>query len=565
LTQPDDRTVSQVRHPVAEVLLDGKVARWSEWSVNQTGNCNADTFHVTLPVRLLRAGYGLPYWATAPQAEIEIRAGFADDEGIVPPDLPPLIIGEVDNVEHDLQGRTLTLTGRDYSSRFLENKTSEKFQNQTSSQIAAFLAARRGLAHDPGAITATTTKVGRYYEIDNARLTSEQSEWDLLTFLAQQEQFDVWVRGDNLYFQPPRDPAMPTYDLEWNEPTEEQTASGTASGLHFTRDLTVAKDIIVKIHSWNQKQQKGFTKAFWAPKLAGRNAAPHGVGHEVIDQSGNRPDKDAPDKDAKVYSYTIPNLTPDQALREAERRATEFTRHELVLSGSLPGDLTLDPRSVVRLLGVDQWNGIYRPDSVSRHYSLSNGFTMQLRAKNHPSRIPVPTVCIWQAPAVSIVTVSNDALMTPGIELKCVPPDAPPAGADWKINWLLNPASTVGGWIVQEISGTIVQGGDAKDILYWEAWEVAAGSSTIKLPPRPQSWGDPPLTDDTFHVEHKPPTGSATIKASARFYEGLTLPPSFTLNNSTTFAGGGYSTTEDPHLPLDNASNEKTRDWSTQW
>jgi hypothetical protein len=48
--------------------------------------------------------------------------------------------------------------------------------------------------------------------------------------------------------------------------------------------------------------------------------------------------------------------------------------------------LTLDPRSVVLLLGVDQWNGIYRPDSVSRQVSLSNGFTMQLRAKNHPTR-----------------------------------------------------------------------------------------------------------------------------------------------------------------------------------
>jgi hypothetical protein len=39
----------------------------------------------------------------------------------------------------------------------------------------------------------------------------------------------------------------------------------------------------------------------------------------------------------------------------------------------------------------------------------------------------------------------------------------------------------------------------------------------------------------------------------------------FTLNNSATFAGGGYSTNENPHLPLDNASNEVPRDWSTRW
>jgi hypothetical protein len=44
--------------------------------------------------------------------------------------------------------------------------------------------------------------VGRYYEIDHARLTNDISQWTLLNYLAQEEGFDLNVTGSTLNFQP---------------------------------------------------------------------------------------------------------------------------------------------------------------------------------------------------------------------------------------------------------------------------------------------------------------------------------------------------------------------------
>ena len=56
-------------------------------------------------------------------------------------------------------------------------------------------------------------------------------------------------------------------------------------------------------------------------------------------------------------------------------------------------------------------------------------------------------------------------------------------------------------------------------------------------------------------------TGSH-LTGSARFYEGLTLPPSFTPNNAATAAGVLPATANDPRLSLKNATAPVKRDWT---
>jgi hypothetical protein len=108
--------------------------------------------------------------------------------------------------------------------------------------------------------------------------------------------------------------------------------------------------------------------------------------------------------------------------------------------------------------------------------------------------------------------------------------------------WQLAHASPRGGYIVEQVTRTIL--GTTADgspitpssIQYWQAWQVAAGSDAP---------GDPQASFANTALAGC--TGEESISAVARFYEGLTLPPSFAAGKSP-YAGGRPSSTVDPHL-----------------
>lgn len=307
----------------------------------------------------------LAWWSSTPFAFVEVFAGFDDGTGNV--SWMPLIYGQLDDVSVDLVRRTITLTGRDLSAQMIDTRTTEKFQNLTSSEIAQQIALRHGL---DSTVQSTPTRVGTYYEIENARLTREESEWDLLVYLAEQEGFDVWVSGQTLYFQPSPAASTTPYPLTWIEPGDGTLAANFID-LRMERALTLARDVIVKVQSWNQSQQQSFIKTYKVSQTS------------KSQQAGGI---------AQTYSYSVPNLTPDQALQWAKSKAEEITRHERVITAELPGDNLLNTRTMVKLTGTGTgWDQLYFPDTIDRHISADGGYRMTLRAKNHS---PQSTVVI---------------------------------------------------------------------------------------------------------------------------------------------------------------------------
>jgi hypothetical protein len=117
---------------------------------------------------------------------------------------------------------------------------------------------------------------------------------------------------------------------------------------------------------------------------------------------------------------------------------------------------------------------------------------------------------------------------------------------NWDRKWQLAHSSPKGGYIVEEVSRTIL--GTKPDgspitpssIKYWQAWQVPAGSN---------------VPGDAFDSFAPPPggTGEDTISAVARFYEGLTLPPAFAVGKSP-YAGERLSSTTDPKLSTSSAT-----------
>lgn len=358
--QPGDLNpvaLSGVRQPVVEFTVNGiPVPGLIEAEVTNNTHFASDTFHAVLALSELPAAFGADYWSNSTDDRIGIAAGFVGER------LMPLILGQVDEIDYDPVRRTITLSGRDLSAPLIDAKTAEKFVNQTSSQIAETLAARHGLVP---VTQATSTKAGTYYSHEHVVLTQEQSEWDLLTYLAEQEGFDVWVSGDRLHFEPSPLPTNPAYKLVW----DEEALASNALDIRLTRSQTLARDVIVVVRSWNQKQQRAFKVTF---KVTQANKSQR-VGGK-----------------AQIYSFNVPNLTRDQCLALAKSKAEEITRHERVLTASLPGDSRLTTRAMVHLVGAGSgWDQLYYPDSVTRRISFEEGYRMDLRAKNHSTQSTV--------------------------------------------------------------------------------------------------------------------------------------------------------------------------------
>ena len=359
LNDPEIRT--GFRKPSLLVLLNGQPLTYAiDAEVTNNNHYQADRFSASFWM-----GPGESWWE-ADTVLLDIQA--STDEGQA---FASLIIGEVANVTIDLLHRLVRVDGRDLTSRFIEAKTQETFRNQTSSQVAATLAGRHGLTAD---VVATNTLVGRYYVQDHDHLkhgefTRTTTEWDLLTYLAGLEGYDVWVSGTTLHFKPATKPDATPWLVQWSI-DEASVPVSNAIELSLVRNLTLAKDLVVEVKSWSSAKGSGFTKIAKASKQRGqKGTAKGGAKHE--------------DEPQKIV-ITRPNLTEDQAQKLATSVLAEETRHERVIRWREPADPVLTARSMVRLEGTGtSWDQAYFVASVQRRIGISSGFVMQIEAKNH--------------------------------------------------------------------------------------------------------------------------------------------------------------------------------------
>jgi len=324
--------------------------------VTSASHYGADRFRATVALGVDEIATA-QYWAS--QTNILLDVQFSIDAGL---SYVSLIQGLVDVVSIELPAEVVHLEGRDLSSALIETRTQETFANRTSSEIATILAGRHGLTP---VVTDTSTPVGRYYQDEHDHITLNQfsrsmTEWDLITFLAGKESYEVYVHGQSLYFEPGAQSTMPVSVL----------SSSDFEDLRLERSLTLARDISVTVKSWNTKQQTAFVQT--ARSLAGSGGASIGA--------------------SQNYVYIRPNLTMSDALSLAQRKLAELSSHERVMEGTMPGELSLDRRSTFRLSGTNtEFDQVYFVDSIDRHLSMDRGFVQHLRAKNSSPQSQITT------------------------------------------------------------------------------------------------------------------------------------------------------------------------------
>lgn len=324
-----------LRAPRLLVLANGApLPRATEACVTSGGAFGADRFRVQAAL----AG-DAALWADTAQIAVDVQISLSPAAGFV-----SLVQGLADSVAIDPLRGTLTLEGRDLSAALMEARTQEVFANRTASEIATILAGRHGLAAD---VQATTTPVGRYWELEHDSLTLNThtrgtTEWDLLTTLAQHEGFDLSVSGGALHFRPGQmqPAALPLAAL---------------MSVRLERALTFAGDISVTVKSWHSRAGAGCT----ATARTQRGAA-----------------------SSRNYVFVAPNLTQDAANALAQRRLAELTAHEWQLRAEMPGELALMPRHYVQLYGSQTlFDTVYRIDEIERRLHATHGFSQTLRAR----------------------------------------------------------------------------------------------------------------------------------------------------------------------------------------
>lgn len=434
--------------PRGAVRINGNLARgWLDWEVENNALSSADTFSVRFVGASLPPATDVNWFSNQKDMYIEIFAGFpADISNPSPSDLTKLIYGQADTIDYDIAADIVTVRGRDLTRVFIDAKTTEKFQNQTSSQIATTLATRRGLK---AVVTATKTPAGAYYDIEHVNLMDERTEWDILSFLAQQEGFNVYVKDQTLYFGPPTSTQAPDTtalkaqlaqvtaeinadNLKINAMRQQGdalAASGDQPGsdaiyANLTNLASRVAFVLVPTQLEIQKkisaaQSAGAYPIVWtqiAPSTSQYRAPAGNVEHmsfqrtltvsrgiTVVVRSWNdkqqygfnatypatkagtlKPGQATTKSAGQTFTFFYPNLDKQRALQIAQQKYDLIVQHEMKFNCRIPGDVTLDAQTIIQISGTGTaFDQSYYPSSIVRRMSMDGGFEMDVHGKNH--------------------------------------------------------------------------------------------------------------------------------------------------------------------------------------
>ena len=370
MTLNDPNAGSLARTPGATITLNGTpLTVWTEWEViNNPGHYVSDTFTVHIPLYGQTVGtFDLSWWLAQSQIEAVISASTSTAAGAL--ESQQMIDGLVDTYDFDLGLGVLTFTGRDYTGVLIDTRVNQAgYYNQTSSQIATTVAGNHGLTPN---VASTSTPIGTYYNDQNTRsfLPANATEWDLLTELANREGFMLDIVGKTLSFQPKQttDTSNP-YVINCTLPASGPPTASNFVSLKGTKSLTLARDLIVTIHSADPLTGKAISATVTATNAVHANRA----GTKAA---------------AQHYDINIAALTQAAAQTRAQTIAQELSQHEVVLNIDMPGDPLLGQLPPIQLTGTNTpLDQIYYLDHVTHRMAADEeGYTSKIRAKNTPT------------------------------------------------------------------------------------------------------------------------------------------------------------------------------------
>lgn len=334
------------RKPGVQVTANGMLLPNVAAATVQSNNFYAaDRFEITL-ARQTDDSATLAFLSEEPELELDISFRLSGVSAFT-----PAIRGKADLVSIDPIAGLLRAEGRDFSARMIDSVLAETFSNRTSSEIAEILAYRHNLTP---AVAPTARITGRYYQgqhdaimLDN--FAGRATEWDFLAFLAEVENYNLYVTESTLNFRPPEAIRHPTFVYRPRDLIR----------LTLDRVMTLSGGVQVTVKSWDSRQ------------------------HVAVVESATRAGSDS--SQIQVEQVLIrPNLSADSARQLAARTLTGLFRHERSIEMLMPGELELTPRSIIMLQDTGTaFDQCYQIDSIERRLSPQSGFVQCVRASTY--------------------------------------------------------------------------------------------------------------------------------------------------------------------------------------
>lgn len=359
----------QGRTPRGILMVGGTAIDWTGWSIEHNGIYEAGTIRIDVPAPYAK----WPWWTQMTEILVDVYAGFPSDPqnyGIA--DLTLLMTARIDELRLDPARSVLTLSGRDLTSLFTDNKSDAKYPNMTSSAIVAALAAK--FPQLKANILPTAQLVGAYYDADQVQMQRQDSMWTLLTYLAQHEGLQCFVLGRTLYFGKFGAALSDApYAIQLQPPTPEGPyPAANAEKLSFSHDMTLSGDVTVRVRSYHGAQNASYSAT--AKSTKPNKAIEHGAS---VAQS------------AQAYDFTFPGLTQADCAARANKLLGDITHHEMKMEATVPGDVQVFPWTPVTVRGTGTpFDTTYQVSKISRTFD-TRGFLMNLSCRTMPAQSTV--------------------------------------------------------------------------------------------------------------------------------------------------------------------------------
>jgi phage protein D len=322
--------------PRAIVEVAGGDVHWYdlvEMKFENTLYLAADSFEATFRNNKL-----LSDWFRKGQ-EVQIYLGYVKEPSAwSKSELDHVFTGLVDGVKTTFgSSMTVELVGRDYSAPLIDTEYSVAYAERTSSQVAALLAAKYGIAPQ---VTDTTVIVEK-------ELIADKKEWEVLQALADLEGFVCYVSKDKaLYFGPrAEDDDNVVANLVYRTP-------GMANCEMDFDDSSVGVVNKVTIRHWMGSNKQ----------LIEASA----INQQVLDAMGGQV------KERIIYEGKAKTIELAQYF--ADKRLKELSRMVVTGSGICVGNHKMFAEKRVAVSGCGRFDETYYIDKVSHEINKSSGY-----------------------------------------------------------------------------------------------------------------------------------------------------------------------------------------------
>ncbi|HYA07478.1 MAG TPA: hypothetical protein VEF90_16455 [Xanthobacteraceae bacterium] len=327
-----------LRNPTAQVVAGGNPMPFEEFTVTQTRTKKGDSF----TAKGALSAIDLDWWLTTTPIPIVITINGTQ-----------IFVGQVDHADMDFNETSFTISGRDKGAAMIDAQSSEKFLNQTPSQIVQTIAARHGIpvvADSPGG------DAGKMYSTDFDAISHRGSEWSLINMIADHYGMIAYMTGGTLYFKN-YDETLPSYQISYSPPTPQGYGSGNFIRLKASRNLVLGRPVTVNVRSHNHRQKKVVSASMTSSA---------GQGTPLI------------------YNHTIAGITQDQANTIAKAKLAEVLAHELTIDElEIPGDETVNARMSFVLSGTNSpLDQSYDAQHIEHRFSFKDGYRTGIHVKN---------------------------------------------------------------------------------------------------------------------------------------------------------------------------------------